>query len=112
MLRTSVAESVRTGRWSTGLFQTLVIGNIGQFGAPGRKGGASAAAAGEARTSVSANATNNTARGRYTVIPPILDPHGTGLQSAWRTRAGVRFAVARRERTERGTAVTRQEGVE
>src|SRR5688500_916117 len=52
MLRMSVSESARTGRPATGLFHTLLTGNIGHRGASGRNG-ADAAPTGGLRVSVS-----------------------------------------------------------
>src|SRR5687768_16593840 len=70
MLRMSVSESARTGSPATGLFQTLLTGNIGQRGASGRKG-ADAAPTGALRLSVS-----NKAKPRASLVArPRLDEH-------------------------------------
>src|SRR3990172_11445293 len=95
MLRMSVSESVRTGNLSTGLFQTLSIGNIGQFGAPGRNGGTTTAPAGEARLSVSSSARHSAKvvpRERpdehTAFIAAIIAQPGSGAQPTCRTMSG------------------------
>jgi hypothetical protein len=70
MPRMSVAESDRTGKVATGLFQTLSAGNIGQFGASGTKG-AEAAPTGAAR----ARETNKARPSASGEAAPRLDEH-------------------------------------
>src|SRR5687767_7040166 len=70
MLRMSVSESARTGRPATGLFHTLLTGNIRHRGASGRNG-ADAAPTGTLRLSVS----NKAKPSASLVARPRLDEH-------------------------------------